>query len=102
MTARIYKPCRTAMQSGVKRTKEWILEYIPQNSRFIDPIMGWTGAEDMMANEVSLHFDTKEEAIAYASKHNIEFKLEEPNEPKKRKPRPYVDNYKYHPLIENV
>lgn len=102
MTARIYKPCKTAMQSGIQRTKQWILEFIPAQARFIDPIMGWTGAEDMMANEVSLHFNTKEEAIAYAKKHEIEFRLDEPNEPIKRKPRAYVDNFKYHPERESV
>ncbi len=102
MTARIYKPCRNAMQSGTRKTKKWVLEFISQDSRFIEPIMGWTGTEDMMANEVSLNFNNKEEAINYAKKHNIEFRLEEPNEPKKRKPRPYVDNFKYHPVSENI
>jgi len=27
MTARIYRPAKTAMQSGQARTKEWVLEY---------------------------------------------------------------------------
>ena len=29
MRARIYKPAKTAMQSGEARTKEWVLEFEP-------------------------------------------------------------------------
>ena len=46
MVARIYKPAKTAMQSGVARTKRWILEYAPENARQIDPLMGWTSSDD--------------------------------------------------------
>ncbi len=31
MPARIYKPARTAMQSGKARTKQWLLEYEPES-----------------------------------------------------------------------
>ena len=47
MVARIYKPARTAMQSGPARTKEWVLEYEPEAPREIDPLMGWTSSRDM-------------------------------------------------------
>ena len=30
MTARIYKPAKTAMQSGQAKTKEWMLDYEPE------------------------------------------------------------------------
>ena len=33
MVARIFKPARTAMQSGEGRTKEWVLEYAPASPR---------------------------------------------------------------------
>ncbi|HWK40101.1 MAG TPA: NADH dehydrogenase ubiquinone Fe-S protein 4, partial [Hyphomicrobium sp.] len=29
MVARIFKPAKTAMQSGEARTKDWVLEYAP-------------------------------------------------------------------------
>ena len=64
MVARIFKPAKTAMQSGEGRTKEWQLEFAPASPREIEPLMGWTGTRDMKA-EVHLEFDTKEEAIAY-------------------------------------
>ena len=47
MTARIYKPARTAMQSGTAKTKEWVLDYEPEQRRVIDPLMGWTSSGDM-------------------------------------------------------
>ena len=67
MAARIYKPARTAMQSGPARTKEWVLEYDPAAPREIDPLMGWTSSRDMLS-QVQLNFATKEEAIAYAER----------------------------------
>ena len=62
MVARIYKPAKTAMQSGEGRTKEWVLEFAPASPREIEPLMGWTGTRDMRA-EVQLAFDSKEEAV---------------------------------------
>ena len=42
MTARIYKPARTAMQSGTAKTKEWVLDYEPEQPPAVEPLMGWT------------------------------------------------------------
>ena len=70
MRARIYKPARNAMQSGRARTKLWLLEYEPESARVPDPLMGWTSSHDMR-QQVALEFDTREEAVAYAEKHEI-------------------------------
>src|SRR6266576_625865 len=64
MTARIYKPAKTAMQSGAAKTKEWVLEYEPEQPRQIEPLMGWTSSGDMR-QQVQLRFESPEEAIAY-------------------------------------
>ncbi len=77
MSAKIYQPARSAMQSGQSRTKGWILEFIPAQARFIDPLMGWTGSGDMNS-QVKLTFDTREAAIAYAEKNGIEYLVAEP------------------------
>ena len=81
MTARIYKPTQTAMQSGPARTKEWVLEYEPEAPREIDPLMGWTSSRDMKS-QLRLAFATKEEAVAYADRYAI---AHEVFEPKKRR-----------------
>jgi hypothetical protein len=93
MTARIFKPAKTAMQSGEARTKEWVLEFEPASPRDVDPLMGWTSSRDTQA-QVRLEFDTKEEAIAYATRSGIAYTL---SEPKPRKPiqKSYADNFKF-------
>ena len=47
MTARIYKPARSAMQSGKANSKEWVLDYEPEQPRTVEPLMGWTSSGDM-------------------------------------------------------
>ena len=68
--ARIYRPAKTAMQSGRRQTRKWVLEYEPATSRGRDPLMGWTSAADTL-NQVRLHFDTIEEARAFADRQGL-------------------------------
>ena len=76
MVARIYKPAKTAMQSGTAKTKEWVLDYEPEQPRAIEPLMGWTSSGDMR-QQVRLRFESKEEAIAYCARHGIAYQLAE-------------------------
>ena len=91
MLARIYKPARTAMQSGKARTKDWVLEFEPASARVPEPLMGWTSSTDMNG-QVRLSFETKDEAIAYAQKHGIAFQLSEPRE-HRLVIKAYADNF---------
>ena len=93
MTARIYKPARTAMQSGHANTKEWVLNYEPEQPRIVEPLMGWTSSGDMK-QEVQLSFDTKEEAIAYCERHGIAYRVLASHDPKRRVIA-YADNFAY-------
>ena len=77
MQARIFKPAKSAMSSGVGKSKMWVLEYAPKSARDIDPLMGWTSSSDTQA-QVKLRFDSKEAAIAYAQKNGIEATVQEP------------------------
>src|SRR5260370_40597916 len=72
MMARISKPARTAMQSGAAKTKEWVLEFEPEQARQIEPLMGWTSSGDMR-QQVRLRFDSAAEAIAYCERHGIAY-----------------------------
>ena len=90
MTARIYLPARSAMQQG-KAKESWVLEYEPETARTIDPLMGWTSSTDMKA-QVRLKFDSRDEAIAYAERYGIPFRLEEPK-PMKRRVISYSENF---------
>ena len=93
MSARIYQPTRTAMSSGTAKTKSWVLEYVADRAREVDPLMGWTSSADTQA-QVRLSFDSKAAALAYAEAHGINAVV---SEPKRRKPniRPggYGENF---------
>ena len=93
MKARIYRPAKTAMQSGTSKTHEWRLDFLPQAAPFIDKTMGWTGMTDT-PQELKLTFATKEEAVAYAENNAIEFEIEEPKE-KKFVPKSYSANFAF-------
>ena len=93
MRARIYKPAKNAMQSGRARSKLWLLEYEPQTPRVPDPLMGWTSSNDML-QQVTLEFDTCEEAVAYAEKNAIPYQVFEAQLPKSR-PKSYSDNFRF-------
>ena len=81
------------MQSGRAKTKDWVLDFEPQDAKRRDPLMGWAGSSDTLG-QVTLRFETREEAIAYAKKHGIEYALEAPHTTKLR-PKSYADNFRY-------
>ena len=93
MTARIYRPAKNAMQSGTATSREWQLDYEPEQPRVIEPLMGWTSSSDMK-QQLTLRFDTKDEAIAYCERHGIAYQLFEPKELVRRKAA-YSDNFAY-------
>ncbi len=93
MLAQIYKPAKTAMQSGRRNTKRWVLEFEREEAREIDPLMGWTSSGET-ESQVRLYFDTKQEAIAYAQRNNIPHQVVEAKEREVR-PQAYADNFDY-------
>jgi ETC complex I subunit conserved region len=93
MPARIYKPAKTATQSGSARTKEWVLEFEPESARQVDPLMGWVSSGDTNA-QIKLEFDTKDEAVAYASRNGLAYTVQEPG-PHRRQNKTYSDNFKF-------
>jgi len=93
MTLRIYRPSRTATQSGRAGTARWIVEYEPAARREADPLMGWTSSGDTN-RQLRLSFETEAEAIAFAKKEGLPFRLVEPQERRVR-PKAYADNFRY-------
>lgn len=93
MPARIYKPARNAMQSGLARTKHWVLEFVAGDAREIDPLMGWTSSADTQA-QVKLRFSSKEAALEYAEENGIDAVVQDPK-PRKANVRPggYGENF---------
>jgi hypothetical protein len=93
MTARIFKPAKNAMQSGTAKTKEWQLDFEPEQARAIEPLMGWTSSSDMK-QQLTLRFDTMEEAVAYCERECIPYQVIEPKDPVRR-PAAYADNFAF-------
>jgi hypothetical protein len=93
MLARIFRPAKTAMQSGKAKTQAWVLTFEPSSARLPDPLMGWTQTSDMNG-QIRLNFETREEAIAYAQRRGIPFEVL-PDSEKKRFIRAYADNFAF-------
>ncbi|MBO9441828.1 ETC complex I subunit [Phaeobacter italicus] len=77
MRARIYRPAKNAMTSGMAKTRKWVLDFVPSSAREVDPLMGWTSSSDTQS-QVRLRFDSKEAALEYAEAHGIDAVVSEP------------------------
>ncbi|MGN7771045.1 ETC complex I subunit [Phyllobacterium sp. 22552] len=93
MAARIYRPAKTAMQSGKAKTEAWMLEFEPEQPRKVEPLMGYTSSGDMKS-QIRLSFETKDEAIAYAQKNGIAYSVQEPKEARRRVVS-YSENFRF-------
>ncbi len=93
MLARIFRPAKSAMQSGKAKTQAWALEFEPASARTPDPLMGWTYTGDMNG-QVRLLFDDQAEAVAYAQRHGIAFEVLPDRTPGKIV-KAYADNFAF-------
>ncbi|HET7805139.1 MAG TPA: ETC complex I subunit [Pseudolabrys sp.] len=93
MVARIYRPAKTAMQSGFGNTKGWVLDFEPEAPRRVEPLMGWTSSSDMR-QQLRLQFDSKEEAVAYCERHQLAYEVFD-EAPLKRRTMSYADNFSF-------
>lgn len=90
--ARIYKPAKTAMQSGRAASRKWCLEFEPKSGPRQDPMMGWAGWGETR-RQVRLKFRSREAAEAYAQKAGLTYRVQTPQAPKRR-PKIYADNFR--------
>ncbi len=95
MDVRIYRPAKSAMQSGRAKAQDWLLEYELKTARQPESLMGWTSSGDTL-NQVRLTFNSLEDAIAYADKKGWGYTVQ-PAQERIVRPRNYVDNFKYIP-----
>ena len=78
------------MQSGMKKFEKWIIEFITKDPGK-NPLMGWASSSDTNS-EINLEFKSKDLAINYAKKNNIDFEVIEPKNRKIIK-KSYADNF---------
>ena len=88
--AKIYKPSKTAMQSGMKKFDKWVIEFVTDDPGK-NPLMGWESSSDTYS-ELNLEFKSKDLAVEYARKNNIDYEVIEPKERKIIK-KSYADNF---------
>ena len=97
MTAKIFKPCKTATQSGRKsqarRGCEWVLEFSRKSAAQPDRLMGWQSSSDT-ARQVRMYFLDEAAATAYAEAHNIAYIIKQPRRRQVR-PKAYADNFAF-------
>ena len=99
MKVRIYPRAKNAMQSGRAKAGAWLLQYQRSGGRSPEPLMGWTSAGDT-ANQVTLHFETQDEAITYAIEKGWQYSVQDMHQ-KRIKPLNYGDNFRYHDPTED-
>ena len=93
MKVRIFQMPKTATQSGMARAGDWVLQYEPGRRQSPDPLMGWIGQGDTQA-QVSLRFDTSDDAVAYAKRNELAYEVELPRA-RAFRPKAYADNFKF-------
>lgn len=94
---RIYRPAKTAMQSGRGNTRKWLIEFLAADAKRNDTLMGWSGSRDTQT-QVKLRFDTREEAVAYAQRQGWVIQVEQPQE-RVIRPKSYADNFAYNRIL---
>lgn len=92
MKVRIYRPAKSAMQSGKARSKKWLVEPIDEkNIRHINPLMNWVSVDNTIS-ELHFEFATKEAAIDFATQKGFQYVVEEPQLVGFRK-KSYAENF---------
>jgi hypothetical protein len=92
MKIRIFKPTKSATQSGKNKQKKWLMEpIIEENIREINPMMGWTSIKNT-STQFKLSFNSLEEAVEYGKKNNLEFVVQEAKESSIKK-KSYSENF---------
>src|SRR4051812_48205920 len=71
----IYKPAPSPMTSGRAHTAQWKLRFERRSPPCIEPLMGWTGDDDPLA-QVELSFPSAEAAIAYARRQGLPYTVQ--------------------------
>ena len=79
MTVRIYQPSKSAMQSGMRKTKHWLVEFETKDPLIVDPLMGWIASTDTR-QQLQLSFSSLREAIQYAKVKGLDYMICNPSE----------------------
>lgn len=93
MQVRIYRPAKSAMQSGQAKCQDWVLEHEPASAKRVEPLMGWTGTSDTQA-QVKLTFPSLDAALDYAKRKGFAAQVSAPHE-RAHIVKNYADNFRF-------
>nr|POE51789.1 nadh-ubiquinone oxidoreductase 21 kda subunit, mitochondrial [Quercus suber] len=96
-TVRIYRPAKTATQSGNWHSHHWRMDWdvLGKGHRWENPLMGWQSSADAMQG-THLNFHSKDDAINFANKQGYEYFVQEPNE-RRMVPKAYATQFVHSP-----
>ncbi|MGN7661858.1 MAG: NADH dehydrogenase ubiquinone Fe-S protein 4 [Anaplasma sp.] len=89
--ARVYRPSRSVVQSGVSRNQFWYVEFPSPCSQYRDSLMGWTGSKNTTP-QVRLRFPNRKEATSYVKTHGIPYVVLQ-EQVARRRPKSYSENF---------
>ena len=90
----IYQVQKSSTQSGTHKSSIWKIDftnYNEQESQYIFKLMNWIGGKDTLKT-INLRFNSKEEAINFATKNGLNYKVISYNR-RSIKPKSYADNF---------
>ena len=87
----IFKPSKSAMQSGLYKPDKWCLLSSDINEFFKSAKFGWNGSTNP-EKKIKLYFETLDEATRFAIKNNYNFQVIEPLKRKILK-KSYAQNF---------
>ena len=90
---KIYLPTKSAMQSGRGKLNQWVIEFEPGSAKALDPLMGWVASADTRG-QVRMCFDSKDQAIGFAERNGLGYRIEEPRQ-RRIRPKAYADNFAF-------
>lgn len=91
-TARIFQKMKSSTSSGKGRLDTWVLEFERAQEYRADPLTGWAGSGDTRT-QVSLSFDSLDEAVAYAERQGLAAHIVRSTETR-LKLQTYADNFR--------
>ena len=74
---RITRPARPLTRAGWARQQPWVLTFVPGGRRWIEPLMGWTAADDPFS-QIRLSFPSLASAVDYAELEGLDYTVVEP------------------------
>eukprot|EP00096_Caligus_rogercresseyi_P010611 TRINITY_DN393_c0_g1_i1.p1 TRINITY_DN393_c0_g1~~TRINITY_DN393_c0_g1_i1.p1 ORF type:complete len:191 (+),score=67.53 TRINITY_DN393_c0_g1_i1:39-611(+) len=91
-SVRVFRPAKSAMQSGTAGVRKWRLEF-ETRQRWENNLMGWASSGDPLSNTI-VEFADKEDAVRFVEKNGWPYWVDDPKE-RTPKPKSYALNFSW-------